>query len=88
MLDVLKHITTYSQELWVDVMTSRGGQNVMNVLKNRATYIKGIICRCYDKQRWEKQGKNVLDVLKNRSTYLQLLHISSCLTGGHNRKRM
>jgi hypothetical protein len=64
------------------------GKNVLDVLKNTETNIlAGIICSCYNQQRWAKQGKNVLDVL-NRATYLQLLHISSCLKGGHNRKRM
>jgi hypothetical protein len=71
-------------------MTSRGGQNrekCAGCSEEHSNILAGIICSCYNQQRWAKQGKNVLAVL-NRATYLQLFHNRSCLKGGYNRKRM
>jgi hypothetical protein len=74
-MNVLKDRATYSQVLYVDVMTGRGGQKCDECSEGQSNILTGIICRYYDQQSWAKQGKNVLDVLKNRATYSSVLYV-------------
>jgi hypothetical protein len=66
-------------------MTSRGGQcreKCAGCSEERSNILAGIICRCYDQQRWTKQATNVLNALKNRATYSQVLSVEVMTSRG------
>ncbi len=72
MLDVLKNRATYSQVLYKDVMTGRGGQNrekCAGCSEEQSNILTGIIVEVMTGRGGQNREKN-LDVLKNRTSNL------------------